>query len=98
MAHRLKIAEHDEVPPGRGKTLRMEGLEVTIMNDEGRYVATATRTRVLTQPPFETTCEMPGHHFDVNLESSPGRIRADVFHYAVEVAPDGLYVVVEDHT
>jgi len=94
---RVKIAEHDELPPGKGKTLTIEGREVTVMNQEGRYVATATRTSALTQPGFDTTCEMPGHHFDVNLESSPGRLRADVLHYQVEVGPDGLYVLVEDH-
>jgi hypothetical protein len=96
VAHRVKIAELDELPPGRGKTLSLEGREVTVMNEEGRYTATATFTRMLTQPPFETTCEMPGHHFDVNLESAPSRLRSDEAHYQVLVCDDGVYVLLDE--
>jgi hypothetical protein len=90
----VKIAEPDELPPGKGKTLLLEGREVTVFNQEGRMVATATSTRILTHPPVaETTCEMPGHHFDVHLESSPARLRTDELHCQVVVEEDGVYVL-----
>jgi hypothetical protein len=96
MPHLVKIAELDELPPGKGKTLRVAGREVTVVNQEGRYVATGTHTRVHTHPPVESTCEMPGHHIDVHQESSPARLRTDDLHYQVVLDVDGVYVLVEE--
>ena len=97
MAHRVKIAELDELPPGKGKTLRLEGREVTVTNEEGRYTATSTHVRALTHPPVaETTCEMPGRHFDANVEYAPSRLRIDELHVRVEVEDDGVYVLLAE--
>src|SRR5262249_39336998 len=44
---RVKIADLDELPPGRGKTITALGHELTVVNREGRLVATAAEpTRV----------------------------------------------------
>ena len=50
MAQILKVAELDEVPPGKGKTILVDGREVTVYNQEGRYIATSRWTRRLTGP------------------------------------------------
>ena len=91
--HRLKIAELDELPPGAGKTLLIEGREVTVYNDAGRFVATAIAPRHLSGVP-ETTCDMPGHHFTIGIEDSPDRSGRGLRRYQVEVEPDGVYVIV----
>ena len=95
MAHYVKVADPDELPPGKGKTLGIEGHEVTIYNREGRYVATAPWPRHVA-PPVDTACEMPGHRFDVNVEDSPARLHTGELHYQVVEREDGVYVLVED--
>ena len=96
MAHLVKIAEPDEIPPGKGKTLELEGREVTVYNQEGRLVATSTWPRHAHGVGVETTCEMPGHTFDVGVEDSPARLRTDELHYQVVAREDGIFVVVEE--
>lgn len=95
MPHLVKIAEVDELPPGKGKTVQIEGREVTVYNREGRYVATSTWHRHLTGPP-ETACEMPGHRFDVDVGDSPARLRTDELRYQVTVEDDGVFVLIEE--
>lgn len=97
MAHLVKIAEPDELPPGKGKTVRIEGREITVYNQEGRYVATSTWPHKLPAPAaVETTCEMPGHRFDAGVSASPARLRADELRYQVIAEADGVYVLVEE--
>ncbi|MBI4510137.1 MAG: hypothetical protein HY698_10925 [Deltaproteobacteria bacterium] len=95
MPHLVKVAELDELPPGKGKTLEVEGREVTIYNVEGRYVATGTWPRYLTGH-LDTTCEMPGHRFDVGIEDSPARLRTDELSYQVFTDATGIYVLIEE--
>lgn len=95
MAHLVKVAEPDELPPGKGKTLQIHGREVTIYNEEGRYVATSTWTRRL-DAGLDTECEMPGHHFEVGVEDSPARLRAGELTCQVVERDDGVFVLIED--
>ncbi len=91
---RFKVADVDELPPGKGKTTTVAGREVTVYNREGRYVATATSPRV-PGGLLETTCEMPGRHFEVGPAMSPDRLQSDESRYQVEVDDGNIYIVVE---
>ena len=95
MAHMIKVAEPDELPPGKGKTLHIEGRDVTVYNTEGRYVATATWSRQAIGI-MESSCDMPGRKFDVGIEHSPARLRTDELHYQVLASEDGVFVLVEE--
>jgi nitrite reductase/ring-hydroxylating ferredoxin subunit len=95
MPHLLKIADPDELPPGKGKTIHVEGRDVTVYNREGRYVATGTWPRHL-HGVAESTCEMPGHRFEVGIGDSPDRLSADELRYQVHVEGDGVYILVEE--
>lgn len=92
----FKIAEVDEIPPGKGKTTTVAGREITVFNEEGRFVATATAPARLGELVMETTCQMPGRHFDAGHPAvSPDRLRADEVRYQVWVDDGSVYVVVE---
>jgi nitrite reductase/ring-hydroxylating ferredoxin subunit len=95
----IKVADVDELPPGKGKTMNVAGREVTVYNREGRYVATATSPRAAapseTRSALETTCEMPGRHFEVGPAMSPDRLQSDELRYQVVVDDGNVYVVVE---
>src|SRR5262245_20456529 len=101
-AVRYKVADVDELPPGKGKTTTIAGREITVYNREGRLVATATASRVapiVTAPPhaggiLETSCDMPGHHFDVGPAVSPDRLQSDDSRYKVQVDDGSVYVIV----
>jgi nitrite reductase/ring-hydroxylating ferredoxin subunit len=93
---RLKVADVDELPPGKGKTTTVAGREVTVFNEEGRFVATATAAPRAGDLATETACPMPGHHFDTGHPAlSPDRLRADEFRYRVLVDDGSVYIVVE---
>jgi nitrite reductase/ring-hydroxylating ferredoxin subunit len=96
-AERVKVADLDELPPGRGKTLTVFGRELTIYNNEGRIVATAVEpTRVA--PAVGTDCDMPGRSFAVGPATSPDRLRSDERRVQVEVEGGEVFVVVEEST
>jgi nitrite reductase/ring-hydroxylating ferredoxin subunit len=95
-APRFKVAEVDELPPGKGKTATVLGREITVFNDEGRLVATASAQPKLGGLGLETTCLSPGHHFDTGHPAlSPDRLRIDEIRYQVQVDDGSVYVVVE---
>lgn len=95
MPHFVKVADPDELPPGKGKTLRVEGHEVTVTNLEGRYLATATWPRRLVGT-GETSCEMPGSRFDAGPDAGRARRGEGELRYQVEVRADGVWVLVEE--
>lgn len=95
MAHLVKVGELDELPPGKGKILLVEGREVTVYNQEGRIVATATVPRHLGGM-LETTCAAPGRHFDIGIGDSPDRLRADELRYQVHVDSGNIFILVEE--
>ena len=98
MSHFVKVAEIDEILPGKGKTIHLHGREVTVVNREGRFVAWGTWTRHAGGP-AETACDMPGHRFDIGIGDSPDRLQADELHYQVRVDGRGVFVLVEEgHT
>src|SRR5687768_12103362 len=97
---RYKVAGVDELPPGKGKTTTVAGREITIYNREGRFVATATPPRAAAPGSpgvgvLETTCDMPGHHFEVGPAMSPDRLQSDELRYQVLVEDGDVYVIVE---
>jgi nitrite reductase/ring-hydroxylating ferredoxin subunit len=95
MAFLVRVADVEELPPGKGKTLAIDGREITVYNQEGRYVATGThRTRVAGT--VTSTCEMPGMHFDLGIGDSPDRLRIGELHYEVQVQEGGIFVLVEE--
>jgi hypothetical protein len=96
MAHeRVKVAALDELPPGRGKTITVFGHEVTVVNREGRLVASAAEpTRV--GPSVDTACEMPGHTFTVGPDASLDPLQADSRRVEVVVEGDEVFVVVDE--
>jgi nitrite reductase/ring-hydroxylating ferredoxin subunit len=95
LRERVKVADLDELPPGRGKTITAFGHELTVVNREGRIVATAAEP---TRPgaPLDPACEMPGHTFTVGPAVSPDRLQADRRRVEVEVHGGAVYVVVEE--
>ena len=95
-ATRFKIAELDEIPPGRGKTTTVAGREITVFNEEGRLTATATSVPRHGEMALETSCNMPGHHFDTGHPAvSPDRLHNDEVKYQVQVDDGSVYVVVQ---
>jgi|SRR5688572_22703040 nitrite reductase/ring-hydroxylating ferredoxin subunit len=92
--NRIKVADVDELPPGKGKTATVGGREVTVYNREGRYVATSTAAAKLPSGVLETTCEMPGRHFEVGPAISPDRLQSDEEKITVVVENGAVYVLV----
>ena len=92
MPHWLKIAEPDELPPGKGKILTIAGREITVCNREARYVATSTWAHHLVGS-SDTTCSTQGHKFDVAPWDAP---QAGELHLQVVVREDGVYVLLEE--
>jgi hypothetical protein len=92
---RIKVGALDDIPPGSGKTIAALGHEVTVVNSEGRLVATiAEPTRV--GPPLDTACDMPGHVFPVGPATGRDRLQADSRRVEVEVADGEVFVLVEE--
>jgi hypothetical protein len=88
-ARLLKVAELDELPPGRGKTIAAGGREVTVVNREGRYLAVG-RTHAYPAPagPAETDGDHRGRAFSIGIGESD----------RVELVGDRTYVVRVDET
>ena len=96
-AERLRVAEVDELPPGRGKTILVGGREVTIVNREGRYVVSAARPTSVADTVRQTVCELPGHHFSVaGAQDADGHDPEPRAGVAVEVQGGGIYVIVDE--
>lgn len=88
---RWKVGQLDELPPGRGKILFVAGQELTIVNQEGRFIATvAPAPRA--GPPLETSCDMPGHQFGVGPDANSERLRGDAHPYVVVVTEDEIFL------
>jgi hypothetical protein len=95
MATLVKVAEPDELPPGRGKTVTAFGRDITVMNREGRYVAIA-RARSAGHAVTETACEMPGRRFPIGIAESDRVELVAELHYPVRADERGVFVIVED--
>jgi nitrite reductase/ring-hydroxylating ferredoxin subunit len=94
---RVKVADVDELPPGKGKTTSVAGREVLVFNDEGRFVATATGPPWRGALAVETSCHQAGHHFDTGHPAvSPDRLHAETLRYPVAVDDGQVFIVVED--
>src|SRR5436190_17417072 len=98
-APRFKVAELDELPPGKGKTTTVAGREITVFNEEGRLRATSTGVPRHGELELATACHMPGHHFDTGHPAhSPDRLRIDEVRYEVAVDEGSVWVVVEERS
>jgi nitrite reductase/ring-hydroxylating ferredoxin subunit len=102
VARLIKVCELEEVPPGRGKVVRVGHSEAYIYNREGRIVATLEQTSAsgrvggLVSGDVTTSCRHPGSHFEVEQEDSPARARAHSVSLEVRVAGDGIYLALDD--
>lgn len=95
MPRLIRVADVNELPPGKGKTIELEGRQITIVNQEGRYIATSTWPRHQAGV-AETSCEMPGYKFDMTLPENPARLRTDELHVQVIAKGIDIFVVLEE--
>ena len=73
-----KIANVTELPPGKGKTVELDGRQLAVFNVDGKLRATvARRSPRRRASDAETVCPQAGGAFDVFAEDSPAKLRAD---------------------
>jgi nitrite reductase/ring-hydroxylating ferredoxin subunit len=92
----VRVAELSELPPGKGKIVAIGEREVHIFNVDGRFHATATRQGRVSHGPADTTHASHGTSFDVNVEDSPARVRADQEHITVRVEGETIWIEVPE--
>ena len=92
---KLRVAEVDELPPGKGKVVEVAGRQFTVYNVDGRFFASSTRS-VVHAPAADTseTCTPHGHEFDVWTEDSPARLH-DEDPCRVRIDGEAVYLVVD---
>jgi nitrite reductase/ring-hydroxylating ferredoxin subunit len=96
MMTNIRVANRDELPPGKGKVVEVGERRVTIYNLDGRFHATATRRARPHNPIAETDCSLHGHVFDVYAEDSPARVRAETEVYAVRLRGGTIWLELPD--
>jgi len=94
----IKVCEVDELPPGKGRILRVGSRDVYVYNREGRVFAAleeraTTITPLAGEPP---SCHHAGASFDVEQQDSPARTRAHTAVVAVSLRDEGIYVELDD--
>lgn len=90
---KIRVAQVDQLPPGKGRTLELDGRQVTVYNRDGRFYATSTRPRRATPAPIDTTyCGSRGIEFEVWMEDSPARLDGEP-HSRVRVDGDDVMLV-----
>jgi nitrite reductase/ring-hydroxylating ferredoxin subunit len=100
----VKICELDDVPPGKGKIVRVGRCEVYVYNREGRIFATVPERAVAgaaharESPPGEAppACHHPGSRFEVEQEDSPARVRAHAAGVLLRIDGEGVYVALDE--
>jgi nitrite reductase/ring-hydroxylating ferredoxin subunit len=96
-----KVCQLDDVPPGKGKLVRVGNREVHVYNREGRIYAALDETaaRARTEAPLPNdpapACQHPGSRFDVEQEDSRARVHAHTAAVRVRVWQEEVYVAVE---
>lgn len=95
MSHTLRVAEVNELPPGKGKTVDVGGRQYTVYNVDGRFFASSTHA-VRRVPAGDTsaTCTPHGLEFEVWMEDSPARLR-DEDRCRVRVDDRAVYLIVD---
>jgi nitrite reductase/ring-hydroxylating ferredoxin subunit len=98
----VKVCELDELPPGKGKMVRLGGREVYVYNREGRIFAAMEERAVLgahagSAPPGEAgpLCRHPGSTFEVEQDDSPARMHTQTGAIRVRLFGDSIYVAFE---
>jgi nitrite reductase/ring-hydroxylating ferredoxin subunit len=92
----VRVAELSELPPGKGKIVEVGEREVHIYNVDGRLHATATRQGRVSHGPTDHTHAAHGTTFDVNVEDSPARVRADQEQVTVRVEGETVFIEVPE--
>jgi nitrite reductase/ring-hydroxylating ferredoxin subunit len=97
----IRVADVAELPPGKGKVVEIADREVRVFNVDGRFFATATRQGRMAHGPGETgpantTHPRHGTTFDVYVEDSPARVRADQEHFAVRIEDETVWLELPD--
>lgn len=95
MTSTIRVADLDELPPGKGKIVDVAGRQFTVFNRDGRFFATSTHGP-RHAPPADTseTCTQHGLPFDVWTEDSPARLY-DEQRCRVRVDDRAIYLIVE---
>jgi nitrite reductase/ring-hydroxylating ferredoxin subunit len=97
----IRVCELDDIPPGKGKVVRVGGVDVNVYNREGRIFAQIEDHRFGRgghggqSPPGEASCRLPGSHFDVEQSDSPARLGAHNMSVRVRVVEDAVWVALE---
>jgi len=97
MTSTIRVAEVEELPPGKGRVIEVGGRHYTVFNRDGAFYAT-TSTRFIRPSPdmadTTTTCPPHGMEFDVWMEDSPARLR-DEERCRVEIDDDVVWLVID---
>jgi hypothetical protein len=94
----IKVCDLDELPPGKGRVVRVGSRDVYVYNREGRVFA-AVEERATSISPLAgepPSCHHRGASFDVEQEDSPARARAHTAAVAVTMREDGVFVELDD--
>jgi len=94
----IKVCDVDELPPGKGRIVRVGSRDVYVYNREGRVFA-AVEERATAIAPLAgepTSCHHAGASFDVEQADSPARARAHTAAVAIALREDGVFVELDD--
>jgi len=95
MTSTIRVADVDELPPGKGKIIDVAGRQFTVFNRDGRFFATSTHgLRHAAPADTSGTCTPHGLEFDVWMEDSPARL-LDETRCRLRVDGDAIYLIVE---
>ena len=91
----IRVATVQQLPPGKGRIMEVEGRHVTVFNRDGRFYATCTRSPRRSTPAHVDTSYggSPGIAFEVWAEDSPARLDDDS-RCRVRIDGDDVFLVV----
>lgn len=96
------VASVEDVPPGEGIGVEVEGLEVAVFNVDGEFYATQNRCAHKGGPLYrsavdEEGCSIscPWHHISFDLEEGRSAVNPDLGLRLFDVRVEGSDVVVE---
>lgn len=100
----VKVCQVEDVPPGKGKIVRVGERDVFVFNREGRVFAMVdARTgggsgRAGAAAPGEApaACRHPGSRFEVEQEDSLVEVGVAAGMVPVRVAEDGVFVAIDE--
>jgi hypothetical protein len=96
MTSTIRVANVQELPPGKGRIVDVAGRHVAVFNRDGRYYARAKPSPRHAPVPLDTSaCARWSSEFEVWMEDSPARLD-DGPPCAVRVDGDAVYLMIVD--